>query len=88
MPSKSGILKWLLEGEAFKANDKRTHPKALFVDQYALAQEVQADCLANEIITIADDSQYDQALDEQGKPIVNMEHTPCGRMFFCLRFMF
>jgi hypothetical protein len=29
MPAKSGILKWLLEGEAYKANGEPTIPKAL-----------------------------------------------------------
>jgi len=80
MPSKAGILEWLLEDEAHKANGEPTHPKALFVDHYARAREVQADCLADDIISIADDSQYDTALDEQGKTVVNMEHIQRDRL--------
>jgi hypothetical protein len=33
MPTKSAILNWLLQGEAYKAAGKATHPKALFLDQ-------------------------------------------------------
>jgi hypothetical protein len=46
MPSKAGILKWLLEGEAHKANNNPTDPKALFVDHYARVRKVRADCTA------------------------------------------
>jgi hypothetical protein len=52
MPTKSAIMMWLLEGEAYKAAGEVTHPKATFLDHYARAREVQADCLADEIITI------------------------------------
>jgi hypothetical protein len=80
MPTKSAVMMWLLEGEAYKANAKPEHPKAIFLDHYARAREVQADCLADEIITIADESHYDQAVDEDGRPIVNMEHIQRDRL--------
>jgi hypothetical protein len=82
MPTKSAIMMWLLEGEAYKANGKPEHPKALFLEQYARAREVQADCLADDIITIADDSQYDQTTGEDGKTIVNMEHRALAFALF------
>jgi hypothetical protein len=47
-----------------------TNPKAPIVDQYARAREVQANCLPDDIITIADESRYDQTFDDDGKPIV------------------
>lgn len=80
MPSKSGVLKWLLEGEAYKAAEQGEHPKAVFVDQYARAREVQADSLADEILHIADDSQFDVARDEDGNEIVNMNHIQRDRL--------
>lgn len=80
MPTKAAIMKWLLEGEAYKANGEPEHPKAVFVDQYARAREVQADTLAEEILEIADDSTFDTALDENGKVIVNMEHIQRDRL--------
>lgn len=48
MPTKSAILSWLLQGEAHKAAGKATHPKALFLDHYARAREVQAGCMADD----------------------------------------
>jgi hypothetical protein len=80
MPTKAGVLKWLLEGEAYKAAGELEHPKAKFVDQYARAREVQADCLADEIIEISDDSSYDLATDENGREIVNMNHIQRDRL--------
>lgn len=80
MPTKSAVMSWLLQGEAYKANGQPTHPKALFLDQYARAREVQADSFADDIITIADDSQYDQAYDESGKLVNNMEHIQRDRL--------
>ncbi|UWU66104.1 hypothetical protein [Bradyrhizobium sp. NC92] len=44
LPSKLGIMKWLLEGEAYKAAGKLDNSNAQFVDQFALAREVQATC--------------------------------------------
>jgi hypothetical protein len=66
MPSKPAIMVWLLQGETLKAAGDVNNPKAVFVDQYARAREVQADSLADDIITIADESQYDQTVDEDG----------------------
>jgi hypothetical protein len=80
MPSKAAVLKWLLEGAAYKANGEPEHPKALFVDQYARAREVQADCLADEIIEISDESSYDLTTDEEGREIVNMNHIQRDRL--------
>ena len=80
MPTKSAIMMWLLEGEAYKANDKPEHPKAVFLDHYARAREVQADALADEIISIADDSQFDSFVDGERKTVVNMEHIQRDRL--------
>lgn len=80
MPTKSAVFKWLLEGKAYKAAGEHNHPKALFVDQYACAREVQADCLADEILEISDDSEYDTIKDESGKEIVNMNHIQRDRL--------
>jgi hypothetical protein len=33
MPTKSAVLSWLLQGEAYKANGEPTNPKALFLHQ-------------------------------------------------------
>ena len=42
MPSKAAVFQWLMEGEAYKAAGENNHPKALFLDQYARAREVQS----------------------------------------------
>jgi hypothetical protein len=42
MPTKSAVIMWLLQGEAPKAAGEEKNPKAIFVDQYARALEVQA----------------------------------------------
>jgi hypothetical protein len=39
---------------------------------------VQADCLAEEILEIADESSYDSTKDEGGNLIVNTEHIQRG----------
>lgn len=80
MPSKTAIMKWLLEGEAYKANGQPEHAKALFIDQYARAREVQADALAEEILEISDESTYDSFVDADGKTVVNMEHIQRDRL--------
>jgi hypothetical protein len=80
MPTKSAVMMWLLQGEALKAAGDVKNPKALFLDQYARAREVQADSLADDIITIADESQYDSFVDANGKTVVNMEHIQCDRL--------
>ena len=48
MPAKSTVLGWLARNE---------HPG--FLDQYACAREIQADCLVDETIDIADDGTND-----------------------------
>lgn len=80
MPSKAGILKWLLEGEALKLSGEIDNPKAVFVDQYARAREVQADCLADEILEISDNSGNDIMFDDDGKEIVNYNHIQRDRL--------
>lgn len=80
MPTKSAVMMWLLQGETLKAAGDVKDPKAVFVDQYARAREVQADSLADDIITIADESQYDQTTDDDGKTIVNFEHIQRDRL--------
>jgi hypothetical protein len=80
MPTKSAILMWLLQAEQLKAAGELTHPKVTFLDHYARAREVQADCLADEILEIADESQFDTATDDQGKEIVNMNHIQRDRL--------
>jgi hypothetical protein len=52
----------------------RANAKAVFLDHYARAREVQADSLADDVISIADDSQYDTAIDEKGKTVVDMAY--------------
>jgi hypothetical protein len=80
MPAKSTVLKWLLEGEAYKAHGEQAHEKAIFVDQYARAREVQADVLADETLDIADESTYDTTTDENGREIVNTNHIQRDRL--------
>lgn len=46
MPSKSMVMRWLRQNEEFR-------------DQYARAREMQADVLADEILSIADDGHND-----------------------------
>jgi hypothetical protein len=73
MPDKATVLRWL-------AKDKH----AAFRDRYALARELQADLLADEILEIADDSSKDMKLVEvdEGPPvkIVNHEHIQRSRL--------
>tara|TARA_R100000365_G_C2735136_1_gene64653 strand:+ start:94 stop:579 length:486 start_codon:yes stop_codon:yes gene_type:complete len=57
MPAKSTVFKWLREVDGFS-------------DQYALAREAQADALADDILSIADDGRNDwiEKLDKEGEP--------------------
>lgn len=80
MPSTSAIIKWLAQGDACIAAGVLDDPKAKFVAQYARAREAQADYLADEILDIADDSQYDIAVDADGKEIVNTNHIQRDRL--------
>jgi hypothetical protein len=54
MPTKSAILSWLLQGEAYKAAGKAIHPKALFLGHYARARG-PGRLHGDDIISIADD---------------------------------
>jgi hypothetical protein len=55
MPSQSMVFRWLAD-ENYKA----------FREQYACAREAQADKLAEEILSIADDGENDTYVDENG----------------------
>lgn len=80
MPSKGGILKWLLEGERLAAAGDTAHPKAQFVDQYARACQLRADRLFEECLDIADDSEADSFLGDDGKTVYNLEHIQRMRL--------
>lgn len=54
MPAKSTVFKWLGEQQAFS-------------DQYARAREAQADCLFDDILSIADDGRNDSYTDDEGR---------------------
>jgi hypothetical protein len=60
MPSKTSVFRWLASNEAFR-------------DQYAYAREVQAETLADEIITIADDGTNDTYVDDNGNVRTDQE---------------
>ncbi|CUI02625.1 Phage terminase, small subunit [Janthinobacterium sp. CG23_2] len=53
MPNKATVFRWLAANAAFS-------------DQYARAREAQADCMADEIIEIADDGLNDTYEDDDG----------------------
>lgn len=61
MPNKSTVFRWL-----------EKHPD--FCDNYKKAREVQAEHYAEEIMAIADETQYDVTENEDGKPMTNWEH--------------
>ena len=68
MPSRSNVFRWLM-------SDSQVYSG--FRDQYALARQVQAECLFDDINEIADNEASSQlfidgemALDEDGKPIM------------------
>ncbi|MGX9710012.1 terminase small subunit-like protein [Stenotrophomonas maltophilia group sp. LNF259] len=54
MPSRSTVIRWLAENEAFR-------------NQYARARELQADTLAEEILDIADNAVLGERLKKDGK---------------------
>lgn len=54
MPNKATVFRWLADNELFR-------------DQYARAREAQADCLFDDILSIADDGANDTYSDEDGK---------------------
>lgn len=53
MPSRSTVIRWLAENEAFR-------------NQYARARELQADTLAEEILDIADKAVLGERLKKDG----------------------
>lgn len=60
MPSRATVFKWLNDVEGFS-------------DQYARAREEQAETLADEIVSIADDKSFDTNVNEQGYESANTE---------------
>lgn len=64
MPSKTNVFKWLLsDSDVYKG----------FRDQYAHAREIQYQCMADEILDIADESHGDFDINEDGKPYFKAE---------------
>ncbi len=80
MPSVSGIMKWLAEGAALRAEGKLNEPKALFVEQYARATAIRADVLFEECLEIADDTEFDSIIDDDGKQIHNTDHIQRAKL--------
>lgn len=64
MPSKTNVFKWLL-------SDKEIYKG--FRDQYAHAREIQYQCMADEILDIADERSNDFDVDDEGRPFLNHE---------------
>lgn len=60
IPAASTIFKWLIANEGF-------------AEQYARAREAQADTLADEIIDIADDTEFDTTTGKDGGEVANTE---------------
>ena len=69
MPSRRTVLKWLFD-------ERNTD----FVPMYARAREAQAEIMAEEIISIADDSAGDITIGEDGREIVNHEAIQRSRL--------
>lgn len=68
MPARSTVHRWMEEDKIFK-------------DKYARAKEDQADRLAEEIISIADNDSDDLAgISDTGKPIANNEFINRSRL--------
>lgn len=64
MPNRSTVFRWLASNKDF-------------CDQYARAREAQADVLADEIISIADDGRNDTYKDDEGN--VRTDHDVVAR---------
>ena len=62
MPSRHTVFNWLAANEEFRT-------------QYAVAREMQADLLADEIIEIADDARGDAFVDKDGNEQTNNERV-------------
>jgi hypothetical protein len=67
MPSTVTVFKWL-----------RTYPE--FLSQYARAKEESADALADEMLDIADESERDTVIDENGNARPNNEWISRSRL--------
>jgi hypothetical protein len=67
MPSRSTVFKWLSEQKEFS-------------DQYARAREAQADKLADEILSIADESVNDTYTDDNGNERTDHEVVARSRL--------
>ncbi|EKN6106416.1 DNA packaging protein [Yersinia enterocolitica] len=86
------ICNLLMLGESLRSICKRPGMPAIrtvmywlqryddFMQQYARAREIQAELLAEEIITIADDSSGDVIVDEDGKEQTNHERVARSRL--------
>lgn len=64
MPNKGTVFRWLAQNK-------------LFSDQYARAREEQADCLFDDILSIADDGRNDTYEDDEGR--IRTDHDVIAR---------
>lgn len=71
MPDKATVFRWLLN----KVSDFDT-----FRDQYALSRQMQAECLADEIMDIADDGSNDYLEDDESFVKFNAEAVARSRL--------
>lgn len=71
MPTKTTILRWLFEESKFRDN---------FRDQYARARRIQAECMADELIDIADDSSEDEVFTDDGRRLLNKEFVQRSKL--------
>ncbi len=69
MPSMRTVLGWLFRDE-----------DAEFVPMYARAREAQAEIMADEIISIADDAGHDWVIDKDGNKTLNTEAVQRSRL--------
>ena len=67
MPSRATVFKWLNDIEGFSS-------------QYARAREEQAETLADEIVSIADDSEKDTYINQSGVELSNNEWIARSRL--------
>lgn len=80
MPGMATVMRWLADGNIALQAGKTEDNLARFREQYAHAREVQADVLADETMTIADDGRNDwmEKFNKDGESIgwtVNGEAT-------------
>lgn len=67
MPAKSTVFKWLAGNKGF-------------ADQYARAREVQAETMAEDILSIADDGSNDTYKDDEGHPRTDQDVIARSRL--------